>query len=162
MSFKPHYSAFFKGLGTRLHFCAHSHHPWPDCTRAAALASWDDAASRTDEKWDHVFGEVVPAARKSVAEALRWPSADQIVFAPNTHEFVLRLLSCLPAGRPPRILTTDSEFHSFARQAARLEEDGAKVDRIAVEPFASFPARFAAAAKAGAHDLVYLSHVFFN
>ncbi len=162
MSLKAHYSAFFKGLGSRLHFCAHSHHPWPDCTRAAVLQCWDDAASRTDEKWDHVFASVVPAAQKAVAEALKWPSADLIVFAPNTHEFVLRLLSCLPSGKVLKILTTDSEFHSFARQAARLEEDGAKVERIPVEPFASFPARFAAAAKAGGHDLVFLSQVFFN
>lgn len=162
MSLKGHYSAFFKGLGSRLHFCAHSHHPWPDCTRAAVLACWDDAASRADEKWDLVFGTVVPAAQKAVASALKWPSPDLIVFAPNTHEFVLRLLSCLPPGRAPRILTTDSEFHSFARQAARLEEDGAEVSRIAVEPFSTFPARFASAAKAGAHDLVFLSQVFFN
>lgn len=162
MSLKPHYSAFFKGLGSRLHFCAHSHHPWPDCTRAAVLACWDDAASRTDEKWDLVFGEVAPAAQRAVAEALNWPSPDLVVFAPNTHEFVLRLLSCLPPGRPPRILTTDSEFHSFARQAARLEEDGALVERVPVEPFSTFPARLSAAARAGAHDLVFTSQVFFN
>jgi len=162
VSLKSHYSAFFKGLGSRLHFCAHSHHPWPDCTRAAVLQCWDDAAARTDEKWDHVFAEVLPAAQKSVADALKWPSSDLIVFAPNTHEFVLRLLSCLPSNKALKILTTDSEFHSFARQAARYEEDGAKVKRVPVEPFKTFPARFAAAAKAGKHDLVFLSQVFFN
>lgn len=162
MSLKAHYSAFFKGLGSRLHFCAHSHHPWPDCTRAAALQCWEDAVAHTDEKWDRVFAEIVPAAQKAVAEALRWPSSDLIVFAPNTHEFVARLLSCLPANKAPRILTTDSEFHSFARQAARLEEDGAKVQRIPVEPFKTFPARFAEAARKGKHDLVFVSQVFFN
>jgi len=73
----------------------------------------------------------------------------------------MRLLSCLTP--PVRILTTDAEFHSFARQAARLEEDGlAAVERIAAEPFATFPERFTEAARQGAHDLVYLSHVFFN
>jgi selenocysteine lyase/cysteine desulfurase len=62
-----------------------------------------------------------------------------------------------------RILTTDAEFHSFARQAARLEEDGlATVERVPAEPFASFPERFAAAAGRGGHDLVYWSQVFFN
>ena len=39
-------------------------------------------------------------------------------------EFVVRLLSALPLHRPARVLTTDGEFHSFARQVARLEEDG--------------------------------------
>jgi selenocysteine lyase/cysteine desulfurase len=72
-------------------------------------------------------------------------------------------LSCLPAGRPPRILTSDSEFHSFTRQAARLEEDGlAAVTRVPVEPFADFAGRFAAAAAAGTFDLVFVSQVFFN
>lgn len=162
MSLKPHYSRFLKGLGDRLHFCAHSHHPWPDCTRDAVLACWDDASGHADEKWDKVFGEVLPAAQAAVAEALKWPSPDLIAFAPNTHEFVARLLSCLPPGRPPRILTTDSEFHSFARQTARLEEDGAKVERVAVEPFHSFVDRFVSAAKTGGHDMIFLSHVFFN
>jgi selenocysteine lyase/cysteine desulfurase len=162
VSFKPHYSRFLKGLGDRLHFCAHSHHPWPDCTRDAVLACWDDASGHADEKWDKVFGEVLPSAQKSVAEALNWPAPGLVAFAPNTHEFVGRLLSCAPAGRPPRLLTTDSEFHSFARQSARLEEDGAKVERVAVEPFATFVDRFVAAADGGHYDLVFLSQVFFN
>src|SRR3546814_4974645 len=34
--------------------------------------------------------------------------------------------------------------------------------RVPVEPFEDFAARFAAAAEAGAFDLVYLSQVFFN
>jgi selenocysteine lyase/cysteine desulfurase len=73
----------------------------------------------------------------------------------------MRILSSL--SPPVRVLTTDAEFHSFARQAARLEEDGlAAVERVPAEPFATFPDRFAAAARRGGHDLVYLSHVFFN
>src|SRR3546814_15458521 len=62
--------------------------------------------------------------------------ASSLAFAPNTHDFLRRLLSCLPVGRPPRILTSDGEFHSFTRQAARLEEEGlAAVTRVPVEPF---------------------------
>jgi selenocysteine lyase/cysteine desulfurase len=161
-SYKGHYSRFLKGLDGRLHFAAHSHHPWPDCTREAALACWDDASRRADEKWAKILGEVVPAAQRPIAEALRWPDPALIAFAPNTHEFVARLLSCLPEGRALRVLTTDSEFHSFARQIARLEEDGARVERVFVEPFGTFPDRFLAAAKAGGHDLIFFSHVFFN
>ena len=45
------------------------------------------------------------------------------------------------------MLTTDAEFHSFQRQIARLEEDGlVVVDRVAAEPAADFPARFASEA----------------
>ena len=62
-----------------------------------------------------------------------------------------------------RVLTSDSEFYSFARQMRRLEEDDlAQVERIAAEPFPSFAERFAAAARRGGHDLVYLSQVFYN
>ena len=162
MSYKKHYSRFLKGLGGKLHFAAHSHHAWPDCTRDAALKCWDDAAERIDAKWDVIFGPVVESAQSSIAASIGWPDPAWIAFAPNTHEFVLRLLSCLPPGRPPRILTSDSEFHSFARQIARLEEDGAKVARVSVEPFDSFASRLAKEAKSGAYDLVFVSQVFFN
>ena len=98
-----------------------------------------------------------------IAAVLALPDPATIAVAPNTHDFVRRLLSALPAGAPPRVLTSDSEFHSFTRQIARLEEDGlVAVERIAAEPFASFPQRFASAARRGGHDLVYVSQVFFN
>jgi len=160
LSYKPHYSRFLKGLGERLHFCAHSHHPWPDCTRDAQLKAWDDAAERADEKWEIVIGEQIPHAQNSIAALLRLGDGKNIAFAPNTHEFVCRLLSCLP--EKPRILTTDSEFHSFARQMARLEEEGSKIDRIAVEPFETFPDRLIQASKKNKWDLVFLSQTFFN
>jgi selenocysteine lyase/cysteine desulfurase len=91
------------------------------------------------------------------------PEPATIAFAPNTHDFVRRLLSALPVGAAPHILTSDSEFHSFTRQITRLEEDGlVAVERVAAEPFASFPERFASAARRGGHDLVFVSQVFFN
>jgi kynureninase len=162
VSHKPHYGRFLTWLGDRLHFCAHSHHPWPDCTRDAHLAAWDDAAALRDDKWAVVFGKVIPEAQRWIADQLKLPDPEAVAFAPNTHEFVARLVSCLPQDRPLRILTTDSEFHSFSRQAARLEEDGAKVERVPVEPFHSFAARFRAEAVKGGHDLVYFSSTFFN
>jgi selenocysteine lyase/cysteine desulfurase len=147
-------------MGEKLHFCAHSHHPWPDCTREAHIRAWDDAAARADEKWGIVLGEEIPEAQAAIAGALRLNDSKNIAFAPNTHEFVVRLISCLP--EKPRILTTDSEFHSFSRQTARLEEEGAVVKRIAVESFETFPERFVQAAKTSEWDLVFLSQVFFN
>lgn len=161
MSRKALYSRFLAGLGDKLHFCAHSHHPWPDRSRDAHLRAWDDAAAHADEKWGTVFGAVLPQAQALVARAIGWPDPSLVAFAPNTHEFVARLYSCLPAGRPVRVLTTDSEFHSFARQTARLEEDGAVVTRVPVEPFSTFAERFSAAAR-GEFDFVFFSHVFFN
>lgn len=160
-SWKQQFSRFLGAAPGRLHFAAHSHHPWPDVSFAAHEQAWCDAAALADLKWDKVFGEVLPAAQRHVARLLRLPAPDTIAFAPSTHELVMRVLSCLP-GRL-RVLTTDAEFHSFARQMQRLEEAGtAQVERIAVEPFASFAQRFAAAAARGGHDLVYFSQCFYN
>jgi kynureninase len=124
------------------------------------MRAWDDAAARADEKWEIVLGEQIPHAQDAIAHVLRLQDPKNIAFAPNTHEFIVRLLSCLP--EKPRILTTDSEFHSFSRQTARLEEEGAEVERIAVEPFETFTERFVQAAKSEHWDLVFLSQVFFN
>jgi kynureninase len=149
--------------GAPFHAAAHSHHPWPDVTLAAQEAAWRDAARLLDRKWEHVFANVIPQAQAHIARVLHLPDPASIVFGPNTHSFVLRILSCLPRSRPIRVLTTGSEFMSFARQIARLEEDGAAtVTRIPTEPFDSFEARFCEAASLGGHDLVYVSQVFFD
>jgi len=149
--------------GAPLHAAAHSHHPWPDVTLAAQEQAWRDAARLLDRKWDHIFATVIPAAQAHVARQLNLPDPATIAFGPNTHSLVLRILSCLPVGRSVRILTTHSEFMSFSRQIARLEEDGlATVTRVATEPFESFETRFAEAAAKGGHDLVFLSQVFFD
>jgi len=153
----------FSRPGAPLHVAAHSHHPWPDVSYEAQIAAWDDAARLLDRKWEHVFESVLPAAQGHAARQLGLPDPASIAFGPNTHSLVLRVLSCLPRDRPIRVLTTGSEFMSFARQLARLEEDGsAIVTRIATEPFATFEARFAEAARAGGFDLVFFSHVFFD
>ncbi|SRR5579885_499133 len=149
--------------GAPLHAAAHSHHPWPDVTFAAQEQAWRDAARLLDRKWDRIFGEIIPAAQTHIAWQLALPVPATIAFAPNTHAFVARILSCFPPGKSIRILTTGSEFMSFARQIARLEEDGlADVTRVATEPFETFPSRFAEAAVRGGHDLVFFSQVFFD
>ena len=156
-----HFGRFLGAVPGRLHVAAHSHHPWPDVTFDAQQQAWLDAARLMDDKWDEVLGVVLPEAAGHIAARLGLSHPEAIAFAPSTHALVMRLLSCLTPA--VRILTTDAEFHSFARQAARLEEDGlAAVERVPAEPFATFPDRFAAAAGRGGHDLVYCSHVFFN
>jgi kynureninase len=163
VSYKRHFQRFLAADPERLHFAAHSHHFWPDVTFAAQEQCWLDAARLADRKWEKVFGETVPAAQRHVARILDLPDPSTIAFGPNTHCFVMRLLSLFPAGKPIRVLTTDGEFHSFRRQIRRLEEDSlAEVTRIAVEPTATFPDRLTAAVARGGYDLVFVSHVFFN
>src|SRR5436190_10085736 len=149
--------------GASLHAAAHSHHPWPDVSLEGQEAAWRDAAKLLDHKWDRIFGEVIPIAQQHIAGVLRLPDANTIAFGPNTHSFVLRLLSCFPVERPIRILTTPSEFMSFSRQIARLEEDGfVDVTRIPTEPFDTFEDRFAAAASESEFAVVFFSQVFFD
>jgi len=162
LDLRPHFSRFLNADPGRLHFAAHSHHPWPDVTRDAQAQAWDDAARLIDDKWEHILGPVLDEFRAHVAGHLNLPDPSTIAVAPNTHAFLNRLLSCFPANKPIRILTSDGEFHSFTRQVARLEEDKAVlVTRVPVEPCASFEDRFLSAAREG-YDLVFVSQVFFN
>lgn len=161
ISYKRHFARFLAQDRERLHVAAHSHHPWPDVTFEAQQRAWLDAAALHDDKWDLLLGEVMPEASRHVAVQLGLPDSATVTFAPSTHELVMRLLSCLPV--PTRILTTDSEFHSFARQVRRLEEAGlAVVERVAAVPFATFTERLRRAAARGGHDLVFFSQVHFN
>lgn len=158
---KEGFGRFLRADPDRLHFAAHSHHPWPDVSHDAHIRAWTDAAALMDDKWEHIFGTVVPRTRGRIARLLRLAGDETIVFAPNTHEFVVRLFSCF--APPVRILTTDAEFHSFHRQSRRWEEAGlAVVERVPAEPFESFADRFTRAARTGPYDLIYLSHVFFD
>ena len=161
MTLKPHFSRFLEALAGRLHFAAHSHHPWPDVSFEAQQRSWLDAAAMMDDKWDHIFGTVIPSAASRVVTVLGLSDPKTLTFAPNTHSLLLRIFSCLEP--PVRVLTTDAEFHSFNRQSRSWEEAGlAMVDRIPSEPFDTFAERFTREARAGAHDLIYLSQVFFD
>lgn len=163
MSYKPHFSRFLSAAPTRLHLAAHSHHLRPDVTREAHIRAWDDAARLADAKWGMVFGELIPSLQRHVARHLNLPDPTTIAVAPNTHDLLRRLLSCLEPSRPARILATDGEFHTCTRQVSRLEEENlVLVERVPVEPLKSFARRFCAAAGRGGHDLVFFSHVFFN
>ena len=99
-----------------------------------------------DDKWDTIFGRIIPEIRIRISTLLGLPDPGTLVFAPNTHEFVIRLFSCLSS--PIRIVTTDAEFHSFDRQVRRWEEAGlAEVVRVGSEPFDTFPDRMRAAVR---------------
>jgi selenocysteine lyase/cysteine desulfurase len=164
VSWKPHYSRFLAGHEGYLHLCAHSHHYWLDVTRDAQIEAWDDAARLSDRKWERVFAEILPDAQKGVAHHLGLSDPSRISFASNTHEFFVRLLSCFEEKRPLRVLSTDSEFHSFRRQSSRLVESGELVLEIVPQfPRETFAARFVEAAKKSpGFDMIFVSHVFFN
>jgi len=161
VSWKRLFSRALAAAPGRLHLAAHSHHLWPDASFEGQQECWNDAARLADHKWDRIMGEVWPEAQGYIASELNLPSRDSIVFAPNTHELLVRILSAI--GKPkPRVLASDGEFHSFRRQSARWAESGA----IALETVATddpgFPEKFLARANSGDHDLVFTSHVMFG
>ena len=146
----------------RLHMAAHSHHLWPDASFAGQMAAWEDAARLADRKWDRVMGEIWPAAQRYVAAELQLPDPTSIVFAPNTHELLVRLISAHPAPRPLRVLSSEGEFHSFRRQAARWAEAGEIVLELVPVTGEDFADRFIARARSGEHDLIFVSQVMFG
>ena len=162
MTHKPLFSRALALAPERLHFAAHSHHLWPDASFDAQQQAWLDANIHADRKWDLIFGEVIPEAQGHVAAELNLPSLDSLVFSSNTHDLLLRVFSGFET-KPVRILSTDGEFHSFRRQADRWQEAGeAVVTRVSLEPFDTFADRFVAAARAGGHDWIVVSQVFFR
>ncbi len=163
MNYKKYYQRFLAAHPNTQHYACHSHHYWPDVTRDAMLQYWDDTAALVDDKWDMMFGQKVPRVQQLIADVLNIKQPQQLVFAPNTHELLFRLLSCFDWSAGFKVLTTDSEFHSFSRQINRLMEDPrVQVVKVPTEPYATFPQRFVDAATALQPDLVFFSQVFFN
>ena len=165
MSFKPLFSRSLAADPGRLHFAAHSHHLWPDASFEGQVQCWADAARLADAKWDKVLGEVWPEAQQHVARQLGTNDPGSIVFASNTHDFLVRIVCSAPrpAGRPLRLLASGGEFHSARRQFARWAEAGEIVlTLVEPEPFDSFSRRFMQAAVTGDQDLVFVSHVLFG
>lgn len=155
MSFKRLFSRALAAAPGRLHFAAHSHHLWPDASFDGHLEAWQDAADLADHKWDKVFGEVIPEAQRHIAAELHLPDPATIAFAPNTHDFLVRIVSALPMERP-RVLASDGEFHSFRRQSLRWAEAG-RIDLTAVPLDAVVET-----AEAGQFDLIFASQIQFN
>ena len=159
--YKHHYSEFLKANAGKLHMACHSHHYWPDVTRQAMLDYWEDSAQMVDDKWNYFFSEKIPKVQKLIAENLNLSNPQSLVFAPNTHELLYRLISSFYGDKPVKILTTSSEFHSFNRQSRRWQEMNlATVDRVAVN--SEFEDQFVKKALEGDYDLIFFSHVFFD
>ena len=164
MSFKALFSRSLSAAPERLHFAAHSHHLWPDASFEGQVEAWNDAARFADRKWDKVMDEVWPEAQGHVSRELGTGQSDAIVFASNTHDFLVRLVTAAPRQSARlRVLTTDGEFHSARRQLARWEEEGwIAVERVGTEPFESFSKRFLERARSVEHDVIIVSQVLFG
>jgi len=165
LNFKHLFSKSLRADPQQLHLAAHSHHLWPDASFDGQVDYWNDAARLADRKWDKIMGEVWPEAQRHVAAQLGTRMPEAIVFAPNTHELLVRLVTAAPrpGPNPLRVLTSDGEFHSARRQLARWEESGdIALERVPTEPFDSFSERFLERARADDHDFVFVSQILFG
>lgn len=155
MSWKRLFSKSLSANPERLHFAAHSHHLWPDASYEGQVEAWTDAALLADHKWDKIMGPIWEEAQGYVANELNLPDPSSLAFAPNTHDFLVRIVSAVPS-RPVRILSTDGEFHSFRRQVTRWVESG----EVALT---TVPAdHLVQQAQADNYDLIFASQVLFN
>ncbi|MGI8931641.1 MAG: class V aminotransferase [Sphingomicrobium sp.] len=165
MSFKPLFAKSLSAAPGRLHFAAHSHHLWPDASLEGQVECWNDAARLADGKWDRVMGEVWSEAQRHVADELGSGDPSAVLFAANTHDFLIRLAAACPraTNAPLRVLMSDGEFHSARRQMARWVESGdVELTSVAAEPFDDFSTRFLSAARTGEFDLILVSQLLFG
>lgn len=136
-----HYSRF--RVAERLLLTGHSHQAWPDVAREGVLEAWDDAALDLGRKWDRAAVKA-DRLRAGVRTLVGDPGAE-VALGGSAHELLVRFLSALPLRTRPRLVTTDSEFHSASRQLDRLEEAGIEVVRVPAQPAGSLAERLAAA-----------------
>jgi len=141
MPLADYYSRF--RVAERLLLTGHSHQAWPDVSFDAQERAWLDAAEMVDDKWERAREQ---AARVQIGfrRLLADPDGD-IALGQNTHELVTRLLSALPLGRRPRLITSDGEFHTIRRQLDRLAEEGLAVVKVSARPADALADRMAAA-----------------
>ena len=106
-----------------------------DCRRGAP-------ASTTNGR--SIFGELIPRVQRGIAKILALPDPATIAFAPNTHDFVMRLFSaCRMTGRRACSPPTASSIPSRARSRGWRKTASSSPSASPTEPFDSFPARFA-------------------
>ena len=159
---KKHYKYFYDNFDG-LHFAAHSHHPWPDCTFEAQKKYWQLSNKLLDHKWNQIFSKHIPEFKKNVCDLLNTQNNELISFAGNTHDFLVRIFSLDNFKKPIRILTSDSEFHSFNRQVDRMKESGqVELRKIGLSFDGSFENKILEELEENEYDYLFLSHTFFN
>lgn len=122
----PHYDHF--DVQNRLLFTGHSHQAWPDVAKEGLEASFKTAASAVDNKWEPAF-EQTEILRNYLRNYYDDPNG-QYCLAENTHLLLVSWLSSFDLKNKPKVITTDSEFHSMYRQLHRLEEEGLEVAAV--------------------------------
>lgn len=112
-------------VGARIMLTGHIHQAMPDCAGEAYQQHWDCLNRYGEERFDEEF-TVVERVRAGFAHLIE-ASAGNIALGTSVHELFVRFLSALPLAKRPRIIASDAEYPSVARQLARLAEAGVEV-----------------------------------
>ena len=126
----PHYRHF--KVDQRLLFTGHSHQAWPDVALDGQTEYFYASAELVDKKWDLAFQkteELRAYLRNFYDDPDGWYCREE-----STHFLFTSLMSSWDLVNKPKIITTDGEFYSLARQLARLSEEGIEIIRIPAEP----------------------------
>jgi kynureninase len=152
-----HYSRF--RVGERQLLTGHSHQAWPDVAEEGQLEAFADAADAVDTKWDRAS---VKADRvRDGFRLLLDDAGGDYALDTNTHALLVRFLSAVDLRGKPRLVTTDSEFHTVRRQLGRLAEEGVEVVRVPAAPVETLAARLAEELDART-SAVLVSYVLFD
>lgn len=120
---QPYYTHF--DVANRLLFTGHSHQAWPDVALEGLKESFASAASEVDNKWEPAF-EKAEILRNYLRDYYDDPDG-LYCLGQNTHQLLVSWLSSFDLKNKPRIITTNSEFHSMNRQLHRLSEEGLQI-----------------------------------
>jgi selenocysteine lyase/cysteine desulfurase len=120
---QPHYSHF--DVANRLLFTGHSHQAWPDVALKGMQEAFQAAAKEVDNKWETAF-QKTEILRNYLRNYYDDPNG-LYCQGENTHQLLVSWLSSFDLQKRPKVITTDSEFHSMYRQLHRLEEEGLEI-----------------------------------
>jgi len=133
---RPYYS---KTLDEEKAFLtAHSHVAWPDSTENAQLQFVHLAFKELDHKWGTILKNIVPEFQKLIADRIGTDKPDHIATAENTHELLIKIMSCFIWDSSTKFVSTDAEYHSLQRQLYRLEEEGVEIEYVPTKDKDSF------------------------
>ncbi|HEX6982657.1 MAG TPA: aminotransferase class V-fold PLP-dependent enzyme [Balneolaceae bacterium] len=155
-SLQPHYKHF--DVANRLLFSGHSHQAWPDVALEGLRESFSTTAKLVDNKWDTAFEKT-----ETLRNYLRnyYDDANGLYcLGQNTHQLLVAWLSSFDLKSKPKIITTDSEFHSLSRQLQRLNEEGLQI--VSVEGHSDEIANQIRKEIDGKTSAVMLSRVYFE
>ncbi len=131
-------------VAQRIQLTGHIHQALPDVCEQAYKEHWDCLNKHGEERWDEVFARA-DQVRAGFAQMID-SAAENIALATNLHELFVRFLSILSLSPEHKILTTDAEHPSVARQLARLNEEGlVQVVSVPADPASDVVERLSAA-----------------